>query len=85
MESEGDRRQARAYFLKALEGFNKVVSTEPNNLQALRDLVLPNDKLAGLAIADGDAKQARDYLAKSLEITKKIVALGRAILKSCAT
>lgn len=54
-------KQAREYYEKALEGFKKIITRVPNDLNTLYDLGSIYTKLGCFTSADGDNKQAREY------------------------
>jgi|BioPla2DNA2_1021312.scaffolds.fasta_scaffold03996_2 tetratricopeptide (TPR) repeat protein len=71
--AEGERKQAREYYEKALEIRKKNVKRTPEDLEALRDLSSTYNNLGALSGTEGKRKQAREYYEKALEGFEKIV------------
>ena len=77
MKAEGDSKQAREYYEKALDILEKIVERTPEDFQALQDLSVSYDNLGDVSDEEGDRKQAKEYYEKALEGFEKIIELAQ--------
>ena len=69
----GQGEQARQYYQKALENWERLIRHEPDRAEYLRGVCIPYDRIGDLLRDLGQGEQARQYYQKELENWERLI------------